>query len=99
MYFSFFPNIFYVICRELDKALKSSMEYTVKHAIPWSQRDVFMVNSTSYSFREPRFNSQHYMSSQLSVTSVPGDLMPSYRYICRQNTNAYEIFKKDLIFN
>ena len=31
--------------------------------------------------------------SQLSITPVPGDLTPSYRHICKQNTKIH-IFKK-----
>jgi hypothetical protein len=29
-------------------------------------------------------------SSQLSVIPVPGDLIPSYRHICRQNINVHK---------
>jgi hypothetical protein len=39
----------------------------------------------------PGFNSQYpHGSSQLSVTSFPGDLTPSHGYECRQNTNAHK---------
>ena len=35
-----------------------------------------------------------FRSSQLSVTPVPGDLTPSHRHTCRQNSNAREIKNK-----
>ena len=39
------------------------------------------VRSTGYPSRGPGFNSQHpYGSSQLSITSVSGDWIPSYRH-------------------
>jgi hypothetical protein len=50
------------------------------------------VKSTGCFSRGPGFNSQHpHGSSKLSITSVPGDLTPSHRYPCKQNTNAHEI--------
>lgn len=51
------------------------------------------IKSTGCSSREPRFNSQHpHRRPQLSITPLPGDLTPSYRHTCRQNTNVH--FKK-----
>jgi hypothetical protein len=42
--------------------------------------------------RGPGFNSQHpHGGSQLSVTPVPEDPIPSHRYTCRQHTNAQKI--------
>jgi hypothetical protein len=56
------------------------------------QRDGSAVKSTGCSSRGPQFDSQHpYGSSQLPATPVPGDLMPSRRYTCRQNTDVHKI--------
>jgi len=67
----------------------------------WGWKDGSVIKSTGCSSRGFRFNSQHPCgSSQLSVIPVPGDLTPSHRYACRQNTNAPKIkinklFKKE----
>lgn len=50
-----------------------------------------MVKSIGFSFRGPRFKSQHpHGSSQSSVTPVLGDMTPSHRHACRSNTNAHK---------
>jgi hypothetical protein len=42
--------------------------------------------------RRSGFNSQHpYGSLQMSVTPVLGDLTPSHRHKCRQNTSMHVI--------
>jgi hypothetical protein len=54
-----------------------------------------MAQQLSCSPKRLRFNSQHpHGSSQLSITPVPGDLTPSHRQTCKQNTNAYKIKNK-----
>jgi hypothetical protein len=63
-------------------------------------RDSLVVKSPSCSSRGPGFNSQHpHSSSQLFVTLVPGDLTPSNRHTCRQNTNVHEKKKPTLIYD
>jgi|UPI0000F4F6F2 hypothetical protein len=40
----------------------------------------------------PGFKSQHlHGSSQLSVTPVPGNLTPSHRHACKQNSNTHKM--------
>ena len=55
-------------------------------------RDDSAVKSTGCSSRGPGFNSQHlHGSSQLSVTPVPGDVMSTYRHICRPSSMRIKI--------
>jgi hypothetical protein len=50
------------------------------------------IESTDCSSNRPRVNSQHpHGGSQPSIIPVPGDLTPSHRHICSQNTNAHKI--------
>jgi hypothetical protein len=56
--------------------------------------------SIGCSSKGPRFNSQHaHGSSPKSVTSVPGDMLPSYRHTGRQNTNALQIKMNNIFKN
>jgi hypothetical protein len=51
-----------------------------------------VLKSTGCSSRGPHFNSQHpHDGSQLYVTPVPGDPIPSHRQTYRQNTNVHKI--------
>jgi hypothetical protein len=55
----------------------------------WRDGSVAEINNSP---REPRLNSQHPPGdSQLSVTPVPGDLTPSHRHSCKQNTNEHKM--------
>jgi hypothetical protein len=55
-------------------------------------RDSSVIKSTNCSSRGPGFDSQQpHGSSHLSVTPVAGNLTPSQRQKCRQNTNALKI--------
>jgi hypothetical protein len=61
------------------------------------ERNGLVVKSTGCPSRGPGFNSQHpHGGSQVSVSPVPGDLTPSHRYTCRQNTNTHTIKNKPL---
>jgi hypothetical protein len=54
-------------------------ERLLKKVKLWWWSDGSLVKSTDCSSRGPRFNSQHlHGSSQLSVTPVSGDLVPSH---------------------
>jgi hypothetical protein len=55
------------------------------------QRDNSAVKSTGCFSRGPGFNFQFpHGSSQVSITPVLRDLVPSHRYACRQNTSAHK---------
>ena len=51
-----------------------------------------MLRALAALTRGPGFNSQHsHGGSLLSVTPVPGLLMPSHRHTCTENINAHKI--------
>ena len=55
------------------------------------------VKSAGGSSREPGFNFLHpHGSSHLSVTPVPGDLMPSYRHTHTNDTKAHKMLIKKI---
>ncbi|EDL87703.1 putative RNA methylase MDS024, isoform CRA_b [Rattus norvegicus] len=58
----------------------------------WGWGDGSVVKSTDCFHLRLKFNSQHPRgSSQLSVTPVPGLLIPIHRHACWQNTSAHKI--------
>jgi hypothetical protein len=68
-----------------------SISFSIGLFLRAGEMDGSEFESTDCSSRGPGFNSQHpQSSSQLSVTPVPGDLIPSHTHICRQVTNAYK---------
>jgi hypothetical protein len=55
-------------------------------------RDSSAVKSTGCSSRGPVFNPSNHMVAHNCLSFVtPGDLAPSHRHMCRQNTNAHRI--------
>lgn len=76
-------------------AVQTSQDYIVNLFQKYGAKDGSIVKSTGNSSRRPGFN-YHINGSQLSVTPVPRDLTPSYRYTCRQNINTHTIKNKKI---
>lgn len=67
-----------------------------KNVESWSWRESSVAKSTHCFCRGPRFSSEH-PHSRSSVTPIPGDLIPSHIHTCRQNINAHNNKKKNLL--
>lgn len=70
---------------------KSEMtDVALRASVCGYRRDGPVVRNSGYSYRGPVSNSQHpHGDSQLSVTSVPGNPLPSKDIRCTHGTQAY----------